>query len=387
MIDIAFVRSNSVIHDARALKILRSLTKRYSTLILGWNREGYNNMEIVGLKSEITGKSDQKHDVHTRILGLQAPIGKRSLYSYASMLIYFPVFWTWILLNLLRYRPGIVHACDLDTILPCYIYKIMFHSKLVFDVFDRYAMTFIPINHKILYRVVNEIEEYFCKRSDVLIAVGKNILNTFQKRPLRCSIVTNYAEDHSLDIVERAEDGKLLLEYAGPVKQGRGLENIALAITEMDNVEFFMFGPLVDKKLLDELLNTKNITYKGFLPNEDYYKGLCNADALVALYDPEGDLQRKSYDRSVHNKTFEAMMCGIPIITNVASDLVKSLNYGIVVNYNEIKEIKNAILLLKDNPALRKQLGKNGRQAFLDKYNWGIVEKELFVIYEDLLNK
>jgi glycosyltransferase involved in cell wall biosynthesis len=387
MIDVAFVRSNSVIHDARAIKILRSLTKRYSTLILGWNREGYNFSEISGLKNELSGKPDGNCDIHIIVLRLQAPIAKQSLYSYASMLIYFPIFWGWILFNLLKYRPKIVHACDLDTMLPCYIYKIIVRGRLVFDVFDRYAMTFIPINFKILHKFVNKVEEFFCEKADVLIAVGEDILSTFQKRPARCTIIRNYAEDHSLDTSNKTEDGPLVLEYAGPVTRGRGLENMALAIRDMDNVQFYIYGPLVDKKLLTNLLITKKVIYMGFLPNEDYYIRLCSADALIALYDPEGDLQQKSYNLSTHNKTFEAMMCGIPIITNVSSDLVKTINYGIIVDYNDITEIKNAILLLRDNPNLRKQLGRNGRQAFLDKYNWEIVEKELLMLYKDLLNK
>jgi hypothetical protein len=33
----------------------------------------------------------------------------------------------------------VVHACDLDVILPCYVYKKLFRKKLVFDILDRYA--------------------------------------------------------------------------------------------------------------------------------------------------------------------------------------------------------------------------------------------------------
>lgn len=391
MIDVAFVRSNSVIHDARAIKILRSLTKKYSALILGWNREGYHQKEINSLKKEIinerSGIADSKSHVHAIVLSLQAPIGRQSLYSYASMILYFPIFWTWILFKLFKYRPKIVHACDLDTILPCYIYKLIVHGKIVFDVFDRYAMTFIPINFGALYKFVNGVEEFFCGRADVLIAVGEDILTTFKKRPARCIIISNYAEDHSFGIAGKRDHGFLQIAYAGPVRTGRGLKNIALAIKDISNVEFYIYGPLVDKKLLADLLMTRNVKYRGFLPNEEYYKGICEADALIALYDPQGDLQRKSYNRSVHNKTFEAMMCGIPIITNVAWDLVRSANYGIIVDHDNITEIKNAIIVLRDDPDLRNQLGRNGRKAFVDKYNWNILEKELFTLYDELLRK
>jgi hypothetical protein len=58
------------------------------------------------------------------------------------MIFYFPLFWTWVFIKLVIYRPKVVHAFDLDTVLPCYIYKKLFRKKLVFDIVDRYAITF-----------------------------------------------------------------------------------------------------------------------------------------------------------------------------------------------------------------------------------------------------
>jgi glycosyltransferase involved in cell wall biosynthesis len=107
---------------------------------------------------------------------------------------------------------------------------------------------------------------------------------------------------------------------------------------------------------------------------------------MVALYGPEGPLQQTAYNITVHNKTFEAMMCGIPIITNVSTDLVKEINFGILVEYENVEKIRNAVTSLRDNPEFRRSLGTNGRKAFLMKYNWQNVEKELYRVYADLLS-
>jgi glycosyltransferase involved in cell wall biosynthesis len=87
------------------------------------------------------------------------------------------------------------------------------------------------------------------------------------------------------------------------------------------------------------------------------------------------------------NKIFEAMMCGVPIISNVACELIKEVGCGIIVNYGDLNQIKSAITSLRDNPDLRKTLGANGRKAFLEKYNWNIMERKLYAIYDDLLSK
>jgi glycosyltransferase involved in cell wall biosynthesis len=81
------------------------------------------------------------------------------------------------------------------------------------------------------------------------------------------------------------------------------------------------------------------------------------------------------------------MMCGVPIITNVAHEIVNETGCGIIVEYDNKEQIKEAIITLRDNPELRKRLGTNGRKAFLEKYNWNIMEQKLYKIYDDLLNK
>jgi glycosyltransferase involved in cell wall biosynthesis len=385
LFDIAVVRTNSIVDDARVSKILGSLTKRYSILVIGWNREGYNFPDIDNLKKQIIAKSKGTFDIVVKILCLRAPFGKKSLISYIPMICYFPIFWTWVLINLIRHRPKIVHACDLDTFLPCYLYRLIFRKKIVFDIHDRYAMTFIPAKFKILYLFVNLMEEIFSKRADVLMTLSERTLESFRSRPNRCYVILNCPEDHKSN-EEKREDDILTLVYTGAIVEGRGLENIARAVKNLSNVEFYMYGPVVDKQLLDHILETKNIKYGGYLHYEEYYNAILNADAIIAIYGSEGPLQQKSYNITVHNKTLEAMMGGIPIITNVSSEIIQEFNFGIVVEYGDIAKIQASILSLRDKPEFRKLLGRNGRRAYLEKYNWAIVEKELFRAYSELIN-
>ena len=86
------------------------------------------------------------------------------------------------------------------------------------------------------------------------------------------------------------------------------------------------------------------------------------------------------------NKLFEAMMFGVPVITNVAQEIVNETDCGIIVDYDNTEQIKEAIITLRDKPEIRKRLGTNGRKAFLEKYNWGLMEKKLYNIYENLLS-
>ena len=76
-------------------------------------------------------------------------------------------------------------------------------------------------------------------------------------------------------------------------------------------------------------------------------------------------------------------MGGIPIITNLSPNLVKEIGFGMIVEFGNVDQIKSAITRLRDD-AEWKRLGNNGRKAYLEKYNWSIMERKLYGVYEDL---
>jgi glycosyltransferase involved in cell wall biosynthesis len=379
---VAIIRTNFVVYDTRLVKIIRSLNKRYSTLILGWNREGRIIHNLESLKRGISGESLENPDFVLKILNIKAPFGKSSLASYIPMLFYFPVFWAWTLLNLIIYRPSVVHACDLDSVLPCYMYKKIFGKKIVLDIFDRYAMTFIPRRLGIVFSLINYIEEFFAKESDVLITVGERVLETFRKRPKCCSIISNFPDDYYVDDGKHSTKDVFTVAYSGPIMKGRSLEEISLVVKDLHNTEFWIHGQIVDKKLFDRITSLPRVKYKGLLTIcDDYYRSIRKADAIIAIYTPE----TPSHCITMHNKTFEAMMCGVPIITNLSREFVSNIGFGIIVEYNSREGIKKAIINLRDNPQLRKRLGSAGREAFLEKYNWKKLEEEVYKVHDDLL--
>ena len=381
--DIAIVRNNLIVYDTGLVRVIRTLARRYSTVVLGWDREHSQPYDSDKLKKQILGRSATNNSIDLKILKLKAPVRAASYVRYLPLVFFFPVFWIWVFINLVIHKPKVVTACDLDTVFPCYVYKKLFRKKLVFYVFDRYALTFIPKKFNLLFNAINTIEESYSKRSDVLITVAEKVLATFKKKPKHCAILMNSPEDHNYgDKGKYRKDRTFRIVYGGHIMHDRSLEIICSAIKGLNNVEFYMHGLLIDKKLLDEISLLPNVKYKGYLTNSDeYYKSIMMADVMIAVYAPGN----ASYSITMHNKTYEAMMCGIPIITNLSSEFVKNLEFGIIVDYGNVEQIRTAIVNLRDNPKLCETLGNNGRKAYLEKYNWKIAEKEIYRICDNLL--
>lgn len=251
---------------------------------------------------------------------------------------------------------------------------------LVFDVFDRYAMAYIPPKFKRVYTSVNKIEEFFAKRADVLITVSLKLLETFKIEPRLAAIVMNCPEELNVDR-QVTDDKVFTIVYTGAIVRNRGLEITAEAIRDLPDVELVIAGRVIDRELLDRILLLPNIKYKGLLSPNDALILESRSDAMIILY----DLRDPINNFAMPNKLFEAMMFGMPVITNIAREVVNGVGCGITVEYNNINQIKEAVLILRDNIGLRKQFGINSRSAFLKEYNWKIMENELHKIYENLL--
>src|SRR3989442_1247490 len=247
--DIVIVRSNSIIYDARVTKICKSLSKVYSVTVLGWNREGIPKETIRDYGNYI-------------LFRMKAPSGRPVL------MFFLPLFWTWIFFRLIQERPKVVHACDFDTVTSCYVYKVLFHKKLVFDVFDKYALAYIPPKYSRLYALVDNLENSFSKKANILVTVSEKLLHTFRDKPMNYAIVMNCPEDRGM-VEERHFDDILTLIYTGPIVKNRGLERIIAAMEGLTKVELVVAGRVIDHGLLDQILHLPNIKYQGLLPYTD----------------------------------------------------------------------------------------------------------------------
>jgi glycosyltransferase involved in cell wall biosynthesis len=375
LVDIILVKSDPIRNQSsiRAMQIIRSLRKRYSIIGIGWDRQSD--------QSALANNAD-----NLKLFNLKAPYGFEP-YGPLRLVAYFPIFWMWIFIKLCVHRPRCIHACDLATVLPCYLYKVLFGRKLVFDVLDRYGMTYVPKDRNIysrsLHSLVNFIEETFARNSDVLLAVSDKIFQTFRKKPKNCVTIMNCPEDYLLDKPRPQEVSGYKLLYTGAVRRGRGLEMLSDILTELKDTELIVTGKVKDLQLHNKLGGIPNIKYYGFLDRNELLDLEINSHVMIALYDLK--LQNQ-YEYGVANKVLEAMMCGVAVITNISHELIDDTKCGLIVEYGNVKQIKQSIVTLRDNPELRRLYGSNGRKAFLEKYNWTKMEQKLYKMYDVLLN-
>lgn len=126
------------------------------------------------------------------------------------------------------------------------------------------------------------------------------------------------------------------------------------------------------------------------------YRGFKTREELVSLYEESSIGMANILNVGQYNtgdnfatKVYEYMSMGLPVILSkypFAEKMLKKYEFGIAVDPANIDEIASAIRYLRENPNKAKQMGENGRRAVLEEFNWGIEEKKLLKLYEDLLN-
>jgi len=366
MIKIAIVISNMGSTDPRVIKLYPSLSKKYSVLILGWDRTGghptYENLT---------------NNVVVRRLRLKMPYGRIYTRTIPTLIFFF-----WVFINLCRFMPRIVHACNLDGIIPCYIYKIYAKNMVIFDLFDRLYLSITKCARtQIVISLLRVFEEFFSRRADALVTNSMKLRRTFISKPKNCAIIMNCPDDYrKTENTSRSTGQCFKLVFAGYVTPERGLELVAKAISKLKNVKLMIAGDTRDYEYLKRLLEHWNVEYLGFLPYEEAMSLQESADAIVIPYDPQLPMNRIG----APNKLFDAMMLGVPTITTICKEIVEESGCGLYVDF-EVVSVRDAIVCLKSNPSLREELGSNGRIAFEHKYNWSLMETRLFDLYDILL--
>ncbi|MCK5613836.1 glycosyltransferase family 4 protein [Candidatus Pacearchaeota archaeon] len=361
--------------DPAANKVAEALSRHgHQVKLLVWDRGK-------------TGKVKNGKAYATCRFGLKAP------YDKLTVLFYLPIWWAYEFLFLLRDSSDIIHACNLDTLMPALPIKLIKRVKLCYTVYDFYAdnlpavSPFIP---NIVRKAIASLEKLLIRYTDILFLVDESRYEQVRGAKINKLVYIYNSPSDYFNVKDKikppksASESITVLFYAGVISKTRGLQHMIDAIAELDDVKLVIAGTSQDGNFLQSILALRDkVQYVGGILHEDVIRRELDADILFAFYDPKIPNNRYASP----NKLFEAMMCGKPIIINIeiaASRLVQGENCGLVVPYGDVKLIKQAVIKLKDDTDYRTILGANGRKAYEARYSWDIMKGRLINAYDEM---
>lgn len=291
----------------------------------------------------------------------------------------------WLFFNHLMIRPKIIHAFDLDTVLPALVSRFFLKNKVIYDIADWYADS-----RKVgfLKPFVAKLERWVCSKVDIVILAHENRLQQLGFQPRQWIVVYNVPEDTTTENESSCNYGNITYEsnfvYVGVLQPDRGIEQIiraALAIGA--KLTIAGFGPLANMCVLESGKGDL-ITFRGRVSYEEALALQRGAIAILALYDPAVPNNRFA----APNKLYEAMMLGRPIITSAGTlvgEIVEREGIGLVVPYGDIQRLGDAMRFLVLHPEERKRMGQKGRQLYEKYYSFTRQCRAIQGVYKSLI--
>lgn len=283
---------------------------------------------------------------------------------------------------------NIICSVDLDTMLPCKMVSRLKGIKLVYDAHEYYTESPELDNRPRL----KAFWEWIGRRTIPAVTDGYTVNKSIalfleEKYTKRFSVIRNLPHYNQLSSKNSSFKHNYLL-YQGVLNKGRGLEELILAMKEIDLLPLWIAGSGDIETDLKALVKKEELGSRvRFLGKLEPQKLLAvTVDATIGfnLLDPSN----KNYYYSLANKYFDYMAAGVPGISMDFPEYAsvnKKYEIAILLQNLNPSEIAAAINNLLNDQAKYDQLKLNCIQAS-EVYNWKQEEKKLLAFYENLMS-
>ena len=182
----------------------------------------------------------------------------------------------------------------------------------------------------------------------------------------------------------RVHDGQVLLIYHGRLSHDKGVGTLLRAVTQLDKSTYHLAiagegQPKAVKELKAFAIANQlvgNVTFMGF--QKDMQHILAQADVSVLP---------STQPEALGMTCLEAMMLGLPVITTdngAQREYITDGRDGVLVPPGDFMRLATEIKTLVDDESLRRQLGRNAREAFEAHLSYDRFYRELTTLYLSL---
>ncbi len=170
--------------------------------------------------------------------------------------------------------------------------------------------------------------------------------------------------------------------YYGSYLPLQGIDTIIQAAKKLENysdIKFEIIGAGPEKQYIDRLstnLNIKNISFCNWVPYTGLPSAIANADLCLGGHFSEISKAK----RVIAGKTFQFIAMKKPVIVgdNPANrELFEHRKNAILVKHADSQVLADAILELKEDPALRERIASKGYTTFLECCTPEVIGKQI----------
>lgn len=353
--------TNDLTYDQRMIRICTSLSKA-----------GYY-VQLVG-RNRTNSKTIQPQLFVQKRLQCWFERGKLFYLEYNIRLFFY----------LLFVKFDAICAVDLDTILPALIISRLKGKKMIYDAHEYFTETPEVVRRPKIKKVWEALANAAIPRVDAAYTVGEGLAAIFTKRYHKPFFVIRNVPFYQN---ERTNPAQNIILYQGVLNEGRGLEQIILAMQQIDDAALWLAGEgdlstVLRKQVADLQLDNK-VKFLGYLSPGELRQVTLQAKIGLNLLENRG----LSYYYSLANKAFDYIQAAVPSIQMNFPEYQKINQHSAVfllINDLTIPSIVTALKKLLEDESLYYSLKQNCLSV-KQTYIWENEEKVLVNFYKKIL--
>jgi glycosyltransferase involved in cell wall biosynthesis len=293
-------------------------------------------------------------------------------------------------------NPDVIHAHDLDMLLPAVYLSKKYRAKLIYDSHEWYTESVHLIGRHKEREIWSFIERNFISNCDKIITVNESIASLFKQRyGLHEEVISirnfdqipNVSSSISDRIITKIDSfkssHKLIVVYGGYIQKGRGLSLLINNLKNHDNIGVIIAGDGEYKHELTSIIERlglqNQVLFTGLLPLNELYYCYKKADLGYCYIEPLS----KSYELALPNKLSQYVQCELAVLGSNLPEiayLIEKYQVGLVAKNDA--DFENTLTRIVTDLSHFKKKSKEVSSEF----SWEKESLKLQQTYKDLLN-
>jgi len=284
-------------------------------------------------------------------------------------------------------KADVVCSIDLDTLPAGYWAARLSKKKLIYDAHEYFTEVPELVNRPKIQKIWLWIEKTFVPKVDAAYTVCESLKTIFiEKYNKPFEVIRNVPFENKNEPNLVLQKEKKIILYQGALNDGRGLEEMILAMKHLKDYEFWLAGEgdlsnyLREQSAKNEVGN--RVKFLGMILPQNLPELTKQADVGLNLLENKG----LNYYYSLANKTFDYIQAGIPAL-HMDFPEYKLINdkyqIGVLLENLEVKTLVNAIEQIFKSPKHYSTLKANCKTA-AKELTWENEEKKLIEFYKNL---